>query len=159
MSNLEQVVKSLKYGTPEERAEAIKQISDSAYAPAVPHLAVLLLDSDSGTQYLAASALTRIGDEAEKAIPELLKALRTEDMFVRVAVTSALIRIGQPSVPGLIKALFDQNKAVRRASAMALGKIGHPRALPPLQVALNDGDESVRRYSAQAIARIQEATA
>jgi HEAT repeat protein len=155
-TKLQQAYETLLNGDAEARAEAINTLGEAAYAPAVPTLRRLVSEADPGTRFLAAKALGRIGDEAEAAVPDLLQALRANDMFLRAAVTGALIQIGGPAVPGLIKALFDQNKAVRRASAKALGKIGHERALPPLRVALNDADPGVRKFSQQAITRIEQ---
>ena len=152
---VEQAFEVLMSGNPEERAEAVSVLGEYGYAPAVPHLAQLVREADPGTRYLAAQALSKIGDEAESAVPDLLVALRFDDMFLRMAITAALINIGHPSVPGLVKALFDDNKAVRRASAMALGKIGSERAISPLEVASKDGDASVRRLANEAIERIQ----
>ncbi|QPC84394.1 HEAT repeat domain-containing protein [Phototrophicus methaneseepsis] len=152
---LEQAFDTLKAGNPEERAEAVTLLGEHAYAPAVPYLAQLVREADPGTRYLAAQALSKIGDEAESAVPDLLVALRFDDMFLRMAITAALINIGHPSVPGLVKALFDDNKAVRRASAKALGKIGSDRAIPPLEVACKDSDAAVRRFANEAIERIQ----
>lgn len=154
--HLDSALETLINGEPEARAEAINTLGEAGYAPAVPHLRTLVREADPGTRFLAAKALGRIGDEAESAVPELLQALRANDMFLRAAVTGALIQIGHPAVPGLVKALFDQDKAVRRASAKALGKIGHERALPPLRVALNDSDAGVRKFCQQAIERIQQ---
>ena len=115
----------------------------------------LVEDADPGTRFLAAQALGKIGDEAESAVPSLLMALRADDMYLRMAVTGALISIGHPAVPGLVKALFDRNKAVRRASAKALGKIGSERAIKPLQVAVKDRDPSVRKMCQEALDRLQ----
>jgi len=143
-------------GNPNDRARAIEFLGEENYAPAVPHLAKLVDEADPGTRFLAAKALGRIGDEAERALPSLLQALRADDMFLRMAVTGALIKIGQPAVPGLIKALFDRNKAVRRAAAKALGKIGSKRAIKPLEVAVKDTDASVRHICQQALDRLQE---
>ena len=152
---LEQAFEQLKVGPPEARAEAIKFLGEAQYAPAVPLLAQLVEDADPGTRYLAAQALGRIGDEAESAVPALLKALRADDMYLRMATTGALINIGNPAVPGLVKALFDRNKAVRRASAKALGKIGNERAIKPLKVAVKDRDPSVRKMCQEALDRLQ----
>lgn len=153
--NTELAFSQLKSGEPEERAEAIKILGAAAYAPAVPLLAELVESADPGTRYLAAMALSKIGDEAESAVPSLLIALRADDMFLRVAVTSALIAIGVPAVSGLIRALFDENAAVRRASAKALGKIGSKDAINALKVAVNDSDAGARRMAAEALSRLQ----
>jgi HEAT repeat protein len=153
--NTELAFSQLKSGEPEVRAEAIKMLGAVAYAPAVPLLAELVETSDPGTRYLAAMALSKIGDEAESAVPSLLIALRADDMFLRVATISALIAIGVPAVSGLIRALFDENAAVRRASAKALGKIGCKDAINPLKVAVNDNDPGARRLAEEALARLQ----
>lgn len=154
--NVNSAYETLKTGQPDQRAEAIKYLGEERYAPAVPILAQLVEESDPGTRFLAAQALSKLGDEAETAIPALLKALRADDMYLRMATTGALIKIGNPAVPGLVKALFDRNNAVRRASAKALGKIGNPRAIKPLEVAAKDGDETVRKMCRQALDRLQD---
>jgi HEAT repeat protein len=152
---VEEAFRNLQRGDPETRAEAIKLLGEAAYAPAVPHLTDLVRDADPGTRYLAAMALSKIGDEAESAVPVLLVALRADDMYLRMAITAALINIGQPSVGGLIKALFDQKAAVRRASAKALGKIGNKDAINALKVALKDSDRGVCKFAAEALERLQ----
>jgi HEAT repeat protein len=155
---IEQAFRDLQHSDPAIRADAIKMLGEAAYAPAVPHLTELVRDSDPGTRYLAAMALSRIGDEAESAVAVLLIALRADDMYLRVAVTSALINIGEPAAPGLIKALFDQSAAVRRAAAKALGKIGSPSAVNALRVAAKDGDKGVCKFALEALERIESAS-
>jgi len=155
-TNHNEAFETLKTGQPDVRAEAIKYIGENQYAPAVPVLAQLVEESDPGTRYLAAIALGKIGDEAESSVSSLLIALRADDMYLRVAVTGALINIGDPAVPGLIKALFDKNKAVRRASAKALGKIGNPRAIKALEVAVKDREPGVRKLCREALERLQD---
>jgi HEAT repeat protein len=153
-NSLESAFEMLRFGNPESRAEAIKFLGEERYAPAVPHLAQLVEESDPGTRFLAAQALGKLGDEAEAAVPSLLIALRADDMYLRMAITGALINIGNPSVPGLVKALFDRNNAVRRASAKALGKIGNKRAIKPLQVAVKDTDPALVKLCQQALERL-----
>jgi HEAT repeat protein len=154
--NINSAFEILQAGHPKARAEAIKFLGEWRYAPAVPYLAQLVEEADPGTRYLAALALGKIGDEAEAAISSLLIGLRADDMYLRMAITGALIKIGNPSVPGLVKALFDSNKAVRRASAKALGKIGNKRAIKPLQVAIKDQDAGVRKMCQQALERLSD---
>lgn len=151
---IDQAMKDLHHGDETQRAVAIELLGEERYAPAVPHLTELVRIADPGTRFLAAKALGRIGDESEAAVPTLLLSLRDDDMFLRAAITGALIQIGYPAVPGLTKALFDDNKAVRRAAAKALGKIGSDRSVSALSVALKDGDAGVRRFAAEALRRI-----
>ncbi len=152
--HIERAYQDLLGNDVEKRAEAIVLLGEARYAPAIPHLAECVRHADPGTRYLAANALSKMGDEAESATPALLDSLRADDIFLRAAITSALIRIGAPAVPGLIRALFDDNRAVRRAAAKALGKIGDERAVAPLSVSLKDGDDGVRKFAAEALRRI-----
>lgn len=152
---IEAAFETLRIGTPEARAKAIGVMGEAGYAPAVPHLIELVREADPGTRYLAAVALGKIGDEAESAVSVLLKALRDDDMFLRMAITGALVAIGKPAVGGLVKALFDNHAPVRRASAMALGKIGDKSAVNALRVALKDADEGVQKLAKQALERIE----
>lgn len=139
---------------PQTRADAIVFLGENRCAPAVPKLTELLRQSDPGTRYLAAKALGQIGDEAEAAVPALLTAMRGNDIFLRAAITGALIRIGHPSVPGLTRALFDPSSAVKRAACKALGKIGSQRSVPALIHSLNDSNPGVRKLAREALARI-----
>jgi len=143
----------------EARAAAIVFLGDNRYAPAVPQLTDLVRQADPGTRYLAAKALGQIGDEAEAALPALLVAMRADDMFLRAAITGALIKIGPPAVPGLTRALFDPSKAVKRAACKALGRIGSERAVPALKFSLRDGNEGVRRFAREALERIDSPAA
>ncbi len=136
------------------RADAIVFMGEQRYAPSVPQLTELVRESDPGTRYLAAKALGEIGDEAESSVPTLLVAMRDNDMFLRVGITGALIKIGYPAVPGLTKALFDRNNAVKRAAAKALGKIGSERSVPALINALRDHDPNLRKLAREALERI-----
>jgi HEAT repeat protein len=145
LAHLESDDESLRY-------TAIEFLGEAQYIPAVTSLAAILLEAAPGTRYIAALALGKIGHE--EAVPNLLLALRGDDVWVRVAATSALIKIGLPSVVGLIDAVGDENKLVRRAAAKALGKIGHESARSALEGALDDEDEAVRRFAAEALERI-----
>lgn len=136
------------------RADAIACLGDAQYAPAVPYLSELLRQADPGTRYLAAKALGQIGDEAESALPALLEALRADDMFLRAAVTGALIKIGPPAVPGLTQALFEPSSAVKRAACKALGRIGSERCVQALIYTLNDSNAGVRKLAREALRRI-----
>ncbi|MDE2855192.1 MAG: HEAT repeat domain-containing protein [Chloroflexota bacterium] len=143
----------------EARAAAIVCLGEARYAPAVPRLTALLRQADPGTRYLAAKALGQIGDEAEAALPALLDALRGHDMFLRAAITGALIKIGPPAVPGLTRALFDPSSAVKRAACKALGRIGSERAVPALKFSLRDDNEGVRKLAREALERIDSPAA
>ena len=120
--NTELAFNRLKSGEPDERAEAIKILGAAAYAPAVPLLAELVEDSDPGTRYLAAMALSKIGDEAEGAVTSLLIALRADDMFLRVA--KALGKIGcKDAINPLKVAVNDSDAGAKRLAEEALARL------------------------------------
>lgn len=152
---LEQAMIILQGEDLEKRADAIEQLGEAQYNPAVPIMLEIIESSDPGTYYLIVQALGRIADD--RAVPVLLQAMRRDDIWVRAAATGALIQIGgEVSVDGLVRGLSDENKAVRRASAKALGKIGVPKedVLRGLSGSLLDIDNSVRRFAAEALGRL-----
>jgi HEAT repeat protein len=150
---LDELLAALASENPETRIDAIQTIETQTHTEAVgPLIDMLHDDADMGVRYTAAHALAVFADPA--ATDALLVALRTHDMWLRVAVTDALIRIGEPAVDGLVIALRDENHAVRRAAAKALGKIGDERATTGLNASLLDVDTNVRRFAAEALGRI-----
>ncbi len=158
MSTLEQIVASITDNDPNERIAAMIEIENGKHQAALPHVSTRLRDDeDTGVRFQAAKTLAHFADPA--TVPDLLDGLRDVDMFVRVHVTDALIRIGPPAVDGLVDALRDTNAAVRRAAAKALGKIKHGDGVRGLRVSLLDVDADVRRFSAQALGRIGDESA
>jgi HEAT repeat protein len=150
---LEETLAALENGDAEKRIEAMHTIEAAPYPQALPQVALRLRDDDdTGVRFQAAKTLAHFADSA--TVPDLLDGLRDIDMFVRVHVTDALIRIGHPAVVGLNEALRDENAAVRRAAAKALGKIRHQDGVKGLRVSLLDIDADVRRFAAQALGRI-----
>lgn len=132
--------------------QAVQALSLHALLPQVGER--LRLDAEVAVRYQAARALAQFADPA--TLDALLEGLRDEDMYVRVQVTSALIRIGAAAAPGLTLALADRRAAVRRAAAMALGKIDHDdeAALQALGAALDDDDAALRRLAARSLGRL-----
>jgi HEAT repeat protein len=79
--------------------DALGQIGPEAES-AVPTLVEAL--TEGSTRGAAVDALGQIGPKAQAAIPALEKVLRGEDVSVRWAAASALVRIGGPGVdPGV----------------------------------------------------------
>jgi LCP family protein required for cell wall assembly len=89
-----------------------------------------------------------------RAVPELLRRLRSGDALTRRTAAMTLGRTGSvQAVPGLLEALRDEDSRVRCAAIQALGRIGDLRAVPGLQAALDDPDREVRRIAARALKR------
>jgi HEAT repeat protein len=153
MPSIDEILLAFRQGDAQARIDAIAGVEAHRYTEILPEVGLVLRDDDdTGVRFRAAKALAHFADAA--TLPYLLDGLRDVDMFVRVHVTDALIRIGAPAVAGLVVALRDENPAVRRAAAKALGKIGHADATPALSDAIKDDDADVRRFSAQALGRI-----
>ena len=120
---LEKARAALQDADAQTRIAGLQLVQSQSLAPLLPDVAARLrADPDVAVRYQAARALAHFADPA--ALPPLLDGLRDDDMYVRVQVTSALIRVGAPAVAGLTEALDDARPAVRRAAAKALGKIG-----------------------------------
>ena len=74
-------------------------------------------------------------------------------------VAMDLAKLGPPAVPELIRALRDSNWWVRWVAARALGDIGDARAVGPLIAALKDEDRDVRYGVAAALGKLGDARA
>ena len=137
------------------RLAGLQLVQAQSLRAALPEVgARLRADGDVAVRYQAARTLLQFAEAS--LLPPLLEGLRDEDMYVRVQVTAALIRIGAPAVSGLRQALGDSRPAVRRAAAMALGKIGKAdeETLRELRAALGDVDAGQRRFAARALGRL-----
>ena len=104
-----------------------------------------LKDSDPSKRERAGYALSRLGREAEVAVPDLIELLKSDsNAIVRLAAVSALGWIGpgaKDAVPVLAKLLrreIEADDRVRWRAALSLGQIGSPSlaVVPELTVAM-----------------------
>jgi HEAT repeat protein len=138
----------------------------------------LLNDKEESVRAQTAVRLKKMG---AAAVPELIKALKNEDAYIRMKAADILGSIGlaaKDSVPALIEALKDKNIFVRSKASKALKRIqsaaedfyGRPtivyratkdmeeipllpeRSIPLLIEDLGHGDKLVRRNAAKALA-------
>jgi HEAT repeat protein len=129
----------------------------AAAEPAVGALASALARDEINA--VAAGALARIGPAAQAAVPELVRALESEDHARRWRAARTLGRIGpaaEPATAALTKALADPSSVVRAHAARALGRIGPGAkpAAPALQRATGDREEGVRDEARRALERL-----
>jgi len=121
------------------------------------------LGNDSHSPVLkaaAASAMARIGQRPEIAVPGLIRAIQDPDTYVRCQAAKALSAFGAhaaPSVTALSEALFDPSEAVRMDAAAALASIGPAAqsAIPSLIAARNNNPSVMNPPVVAALARIQ----
>lgn len=96
------------------------------------------------------------------AVPGLLRALDSADVYVRITAAEALGKIGNPvAIARLFEILDDERPAVRRRVIGALERIGtEPKAraaaqvVPGLERGLYDPDPIVRAASERALHRL-----
>ncbi|MEJ7593474.1 MAG: HEAT repeat domain-containing protein [Planctomycetaceae bacterium] len=84
------------------------------------------------------------------SLMESLRALPTNEISARIAIVTALGRMGDPAVlPPLLLVTGAQSRDVRKATAVALGCIRHPLSAYLLLPMLHDGSSRVRQTSFQ----------
>jgi len=99
----------------------------------------------------AAKALGTLGPEA---VDDLIQAIRTRNLAVKIGIIGALSEIRDPrSITCLKDALKDKDSEVRWQAAIALGEIDDPAVIEPLIASLQDTDKYVRHGSAFALAK------
>jgi hypothetical protein len=118
-------------------------------------LTLALETDDAAVRQKAARGLAQIGHSHEIVVPALIRALPDRDPLVRLSVSNALGRIGQPAVPFLVDALNTEDTELRRLVVVTLGRLG-PKAkvAVPFLVDLQE-NEAIALEVAEALARIQ----
>lgn len=120
---------------------------------AVPALAGVARHADPGVQEAVVGILAEVGDE--RALPELVQALKSLNWIVRSQAAKALGRIrAAESVPLLLPLLQDKVKAVRVETGLALAALG-PVALSNLVEALGHHEWLVRLHAVEALGRMK----
>ena len=117
---------------------------DADAAIALPILRARLEDDNALVRRTAADSMARFG---EKAVPELIAALKNDHKELKAEVLFALGVIGSnaaEAVPALKVVLFGKDPKESQAAAQTLGKIGKS-ALPALIDGVNHADANVRR--------------
>ena len=144
-------------------AIAIAKISPDDAGPALDLLIEgLLVDDGSGTRNISAEALADMGPAAEKAVPTLLKTMKTAEGFARVDIAFALTRISESHIGTglgvLIEELASDDQVARLLAAQYLGEIGPDAssALPKLkEMTDTDEVEYVRKAVSKVIEKIE----
>lgn len=126
---------------------ALAKIGDTAVGPLIE----ALRDEYWHTREMAAIALGEIGDP--RAVGPLIQAVR--EGCVRSGAATALGQIGGAAVEPLIRALKDEDVGVRLIAASALGDTRDARAAEPLNQALKDEDGNVRRAARESLGKIR----
>ena len=115
-------------------------------------------NNDCDTKERVLLMLGQQGEEAEKAIPKIIQALRDECRHVPAAAGWALTRTGFKTVPFLINSIKDEHFNVRYYTTLALGSYGEKakEVVPALITALEDRDWRVHVIAAESLGKIRK---
>ncbi|MEK7270586.1 MAG: HEAT repeat domain-containing protein [Planctomycetota bacterium] len=104
----------------------------------------------------AIRGLQAFGPKAKEAVPELAKALRSQEALMRLETGSALRLIGPAALPALLEGMKDPALDVRRVSLQAIAGMEPPQkeAIPQLVLALDEKDRTMRHVATAALARL-----
>ena len=104
------------------------------------------------------TALGNLGDR--QAVPALIRGLEDYERHVRVAVISALERLGGPDAEDAMINLVDRDRYGDRAGSAirrgirALAKVGSVRAMPTLRLVIEEGHEQFVPEAARALRQL-----
>jgi hypothetical protein len=144
---------------------AIRAGDELYYTPPDPSgasLAQALSDPHPDLRHFAARALSQIGPAAAPALPEVMAALRSNNLDQEKSfLIITLGNIGPPAAPAvplLVEMMsLEKTDLTRADAAEALGKIGDEEGLSSLVRALKtDESDHVRHAAAYAIAKFGE---
>ncbi|MEZ4527446.1 MAG: HEAT repeat domain-containing protein [Desulfobacterales bacterium] len=107
---------------------------------AVPDLIRMLKNTDREIQVSAARMLGRMGENAENAVPDILKLLEDPDGGMRRIGSDTLLQIGVPAIPRLIRRLENASEDLSRILLEILEQIN------PLWKKEEKAQNEIRRY-------------
>jgi HEAT repeat protein len=150
--------RALRSSDREVRSRALTLLGDRGpgAADAAAELCTLVADRDT-PNYDAAETLTKLGEAARPAVPDLVRLFEeATDQYDRWRLAAGLARLGpvaKAAVPRLRGLLQNEDPGVRKLSAVALGGMGREvrPAVPDLLERLQDRDDGVRAAAATAL--------
>jgi HEAT repeat protein len=113
----------------------------------------------SGTERGKLTAVKRLQNAGEYAIPFMLEAMADESRADELDnIIWALPQIGRPAIRPLVAALQMENAGIKAEIIRALGKIGYPQSLAYLKYIIEeDNSDELRRLAAASIREIDPA--
>lgn len=140
-------------GTPSAVAAAVSRMG----AGAVPHLRAELHSDDPTTQWVALSALGRIGRDAAAAIPDVIPFLSSAEPRVQEQAVSTLAWLGAPPelVVGPITQSLGAAESLGQSPFSAVAGALEPNAVPLLVKALQANDAHTRLGAVRALGQMK----
>lgn len=145
----------------ESAFQALSQMDADVIAALTKSLQKSLGAKEAQTRQRAASCLGLLGEDARKAVPDLVKLMKDPSEQVRIQASFALGHIGaspDSAVPALVSCLIDASAEVRTTAAEALSHFGTSAlpAIPDLTKALKDAKPGVRLEASSTLGRIAQ---
>lgn len=164
MNNIEILIADLTSGD-DKRAQAAVKMFAQAGSEAIPHLKAVLESPDPDARWWATWALSQVNDPevscmlrpmlrdpeisvrecaalalreraCEKAIPELVDALKSPDATLSRSAAAALAALGKRATPELIKVVEEGPHHAQLNALRALAVIRDPESIPALMSVL-----------------------
>ncbi len=150
--SLSALIKALEHTNPEVRVQAADQLGAMGLSArqALPALVAALKDSHGAVYRAAASAVSKMGDEA---LDELIRSMEDKNAWFRCRIAETLGLFGPAAgqaVPILMKALRDHDLCIQKKAGESLGKIGE-ESVGPLLEALKSTNPVIRKGAAKAL--------
>ena len=137
---------------------SLEKVIDRLGEEVVPHLIVLLKDSNAEVRLSVTKIIGQMGSKAQEGIPALIDCFQDQKWEVRIQAEEALGRMGEDAVPALIQELESPDQDVRILATKSLGRIGKDAydAISLLIEGLQDSSSGVRWQSSLALRKIGE---
>ncbi|HEV3168526.1 MAG TPA: HEAT repeat domain-containing protein [Isosphaeraceae bacterium] len=164
------LVVAIRDPKPEVRTEAARALTGFFDDPAIAIQVLEILEHDAADDELrerafkAFAQMAHSGDVARRAVPLVLRSLRSRNNLRRLSALSTLEQAdlrapeSQVAVPVLIEMLQKGSAPLRPGAAAALGHLGRAAAtaLPALEAAMKDPNQGLRDAAAKAQERIRK---
>lgn len=110
-------------------------------------------------QHLVDPSREELAAMGDTAIPRLVSKLATDDPRERNALVNIFKRIGSPAVPALVEALETENLYQLRNTSRCLGEIGDKSATYALLEIFNHSNHTVRSGAVTAVGKCHDSSA
>lgn len=156
--SIEEQIRKINSTDPNERLEAVRELSTTRDSKAVEYLIQAVGDTDLRVRAKAVEALgvLRATDATQVLIQQLL--LRSTEPQMKQRILASLGKIGDPRAARPIMEFLqrDLDPHMRGTAIYALGDIGSGESVETLQkIEAQDDDPTVRRLAGEALSKIQ----
>ncbi|KOR28675.1 hypothetical protein TI03_04175 [Achromatium sp. WMS1] len=153
LNSIQNLIELLTNTNATTRQQAVLALGQARATVAIPHIILLLKDTDFSVRWAAVMTLEQIG---EPALLPMLTTLPTSDWYSRWLLARPLRAIGGTAITALINSITATSANTRTAATWILGHIGQEAvaAIPALSINLLDADSELHRASIWTLSQI-----